>query len=278
MKLKIAAILLASVVTNHAGTIEVPEVLRSTGAKLTVAGAMVTFVVDSKTPLTPAQWDAVEAAKPTRVQFHGNSLDDAGMARLAKINPNNVFINGNTVLTGAGVAKFGEMSALTTLSTVHARQATPEAKAAFAKHPALESFTTQADFCIEALYAPKLKSATLDHGSANDASIATLANHPTLEALSLGRYTGSKMTDACFTNIATIKHLKKLQVHISTHTYQGLRALKALPALTTLELNEVVLPAGDLEKLKADLPNVKITHTEMTQKTIDRLKAAAGQK
>lgn len=277
MKIQIATILFASLITMRATTtLEVPEVLRETGATLSSDNGKVTFSVRSKTPLTPAQWDAVEVAKPTRVMFHGNALDDAGMARLVRIDPTVVFINENSVLTGSGVARFGEMKSLLSLATNHSRKPTPESKDAFSKHPTLESFSTIADFCIEALYAPKLKTVSLEHGAANDVSVASLANHPALETLSLGRYGGSKLTDAGFASIATLKHLKKLQVYLSAHTYQGLRLLKELPALTTLDLVEVELPAGDLEKLQADLPKVKITYTEVTPQT--REKRAAPKK
>lgn len=277
MKINIASILLASLITAHAAkTIEVPAVLQSAGASLSSDQGKVTFSVRSKTPLTPEQWDAIEAAKPTRLQFHGNALDDAGMARLVKINPTSVFINENSVLTGPGVAKFGEMKALTGLATNHSRQATPESKDAFSKQTALQSFSTIAAFCIEALYAPNLKSASLEHGAANDESVASLANHKSLESLSLGRYGGSKLTDAGFTSLATIKHLQKLHIFLSDHTYEGLRHLKDLPELTTLDLIEVDLPSGDLQKLKADLPKVKITYVPVSAQT--RAKRAATKK
>ena len=280
MKASVAILFLASCLTAHAATpLEVPEVLRETGATFSSDKGQITFSVRSKTPLTPAQWDAIEAAKPKRVMFHGNALDDAGMVRLVRVDPVVVFINENSVLTGAGVANFGKMRSLTSLATNHSRQPTLESKGAFEKHPTLESFSTIAAFCIEALNAPKLKSVTLEHGAANDEAIATLANHPVLETLSLGRYGGSTMTDASFASLATLKHLKKLQVYLSAHTYKGgLRLLKNLPALTTLDLIEVDLPAGDLEKLQADLPKVKITHTEMTAQSREKRERAAAKK
>lgn len=258
---------------------DVPEALREANATISSTNGALTLNVRTKKPLTPGQWDAIEMLKPKRLSFHGNSLDDAGMERLVKLDPVVVSINENSILTGVGVAKFGEMKSLTSLATNHSRQPTPESKAGFSAHPSLESFSTLGPFCIEALSAPKLKNANLDHGSANDAFIATLANHPLLETLSLGRYGGSKMTDASFAKIATLKHLKKLQVYISAHTYHGgLNLLKSLSALTKLDLIEIDLPPGDLEKLQADLPHVKITHTAMTQASRDKRERANAKK
>lgn len=87
------------------------------------------------------------------------------------------------------------------------------------------------------------------------------------------------MTDASFASLATLKRRRKLQVYISAHTYQGgLRLLKSLPALTNLDHVEIDLPPGDLEKLQADLPNVKITHTAMTQASREKRDKAASKK
>jgi hypothetical protein len=68
-------------------------------------------------------------------------------------------------------------------------------------------------------------------------------------------------------------------VYISAHTYHGgLNMLKSLPALAKLDLIEIDLPPGDLEKLQADLPHVKITHTAMTQASRDKRERANAKK
>lgn len=244
---------------------EVPTILKEADAQLSTTNGAFTISLRSKSPLTGAQWDAIDSIKPRHLRFNGNALDDAGMVRLVKLDPITVGINENSILTGKGVARFGNMKSLIGLGTNHSIQPTPESKDAFSHCLMLESFSTVGPFCIEALNAPKLKSAVLEHGSACDPFIVTLANHPTLERLSLGQWGGSTMTDSAFASLATLKNLKTLQIYISAHTYQGgLRFLKAVPKLIELDLMEVDLPPGDLEKLKSDLPKVKITHTEMT--------------
>src|SRR5205809_785432 len=88
---------------------------------------------------------------PARVP--GAALDDTGMARLAALNPETVALNGSPV-TGNGAAKFGEMKSLKALNTMHVTRPTPEAKAALGTHPALEVFSSDGAFCIEAVTAP----------------------------------------------------------------------------------------------------------------------------
>ena len=120
----------------------VPAVLKAVQGTLIPSKGELTLSVRSKTPLTPAQWDAVEVLKPKHLRFNGNALDDAGMDRLAKLDPITVGINENSVLTGKGVAKFGKMKSLIGLGTNHSVQPTPESREAFSHHPALESFST----------------------------------------------------------------------------------------------------------------------------------------
>lgn len=244
---------------------ETPAVLKAVEATLVSIKGELTLSVRSKTPLTSAQWEAVEALKPKHLRFNGNALDDGGMDRLVKLDPITVGINENSALTGLGVAKFGQMKSLVGLGTNHSVQPTPESREAFSHHPTLESFSTVGPFCIEALLAPKLKRATLEHGSARDEFIATLAHHPAVESLSLGRWGGSTMTDAAIESLATIKTLQKLEIYICDLTWKGgLHHLKELPNLTELALIEVELPPGDLETIKAELAKVKVTHTGMT--------------
>src|SRR3954466_10335321 len=75
---------------------DIPEVLKSVNAAITdrpPAGA--TLSIDSKTPLTPQQWDAIAALHVRSFAFAGTALDDAGMARLVAMDPVAVALNGS---------------------------------------------------------------------------------------------------------------------------------------------------------------------------------------
>ena len=224
---------------------------------------MLSIKVDSKKPLTSEQWDAIASLHPREFGFKNHALDDAGMDRLVALDPVSIGLNISS-LTGKGFAKFGQMSSLVSLHTNHTITPTPEAQGAFSHHPSLESFSTVGPFGVEALDAPKLKTVVLEHGAASDAIVARMANHPAVETLKLGEWGGSTLTDAALPTLATLKKLTRLQIYLTALSYDGLRHLKDLPNLATLDLIEVELPEGDLEKLKADLPNVKITWKPMT--------------
>ena len=256
---------------------EVPEVLKAVkGTFSERKPGGLTLSVESKTTLTSEQWAAIAVLHLRSFAFAGASLDDAGMSRLATMDPVAVTINGSTV-TGNGAAKFGEMKALTTLHTLHIIKPTPEAKAALSTHPALETFSSDGAFCVEAVTAPHLKSVDLKHSGASDTFVALLKGHPSLENVRLWNKSFATLTDASLATLATLPKLNKLSLEFAVFSYAGgLNRLKEISGLTTLDLKDVAISDDDLTKLKADLPKVKITFTPMTaeyRKQWDALKA-----
>lgn len=240
-----------------------PEALKDLKPVLAMVKGDLSVSVTSAHPLTDAQWDAIASLHARHFTFNDNALDDAGVNRLVVFDPLSVSIN-KSLLTGAGVAKFGQMKSLTLFSAMHIVKPTPEAKETVAQHPTIESFATDGAFGIEFVTAPHLKSANLKHGAADDKYVALLANHPSLERLRLWPKGYATLTDACLANVATLQKLQELEIDESVLTYAGgLNQLKKLPALATLDLKEVAISDDDLAKLKADLPKVKITHTPM---------------
>jgi hypothetical protein len=244
---------------------ELPEVLKSVKGTLADRRPVgLTLTVDSKTPLSASQWDAIATLSARAFSFGGSALDDAGMARLVVLNPEMVTVNGSLV-TGAGAAKFGEMKSLKALHTLHITKPTPEAKAALSTHPTLEVFSSDGAFCIEAVMAPKLQRADLKHGAASDQFVVLLKHHPSLESVRLWAKGYAGLSDAAIASLVTIPKLNKLSLEFAVFTYAGgLNRLKEIPGLTTLDLKDVALSPEDLAKLKADLPKVKITFTPMT--------------
>ena len=244
---------------------ELPEVLKSVKGTLAdrkPVGLILT--VESKTPLSASQWDAIATLRARAFSFGGSALDDAGMVRLVALNPEMVTVNGSLV-TGAGAAKFGEMKSLKALHTLHITKPTPEATAALSTHPTLEVFSSDGAFCIEAVMAPKLQRADLKHGAASDQFVALLKHHPSLESVRLWAKGYAGLGDAAIASLVTIPKLNKLSLEFAVFTYAGgLNRLKEIPGLTTLDLKDVALSPEDLAKLKADLPKVKITFTRMT--------------
>lgn len=243
---------------------EVPEILKPLKAAIAERKPDgLTLSVESKTPISNEQWDAIAALHLHAFAFAGLSLNDAGMERLVALDPVMVMINGSSV-TGKGAAKFGEMKSLKTLHTMHITKPTPEAKEALSTHPTLEVFSTDGAFCIDAITAPHLKSVDMKHSAADDRYVAMLKGHASLETVRLWNKGFSTLSDACIASLVTLPKLSKLSLEFAPFTYAGgLNRLKELPNLAILQLKDDAINGDDLAKLKADLPKVKITFTPM---------------
>lgn len=271
-------------ITSHAQNksqpaLEVPEVLKAVKATLAdkKPGGL-TLSVESKTPLSAGQWDAIAALHARSFVFVGSSLDDAGMQRLVAMDPEAVTVNGSLV-SGLGAAKFGEMKSLKTLHTLHITRPTPEAKAALSEHPALEVFSSDGAFCIEAVTAPHLQRVDLKHGAASDNFVAMLKGHPNLESVRLWNKSFATLSDASIASLVTLPKLSKLSLEFAVFSYSGgLNRLKEIPNLATLDLKDVALSEEDFAKLKSDLPKVKITLTPMTPEYRAQWDALAAKK
>ena len=79
--------------------------------------------------------------------FKGKCLDDAGMAKLAALNPEVLMLE-HLIVTDAGAAQFAEMKALKVLRMSHTDRLTPKSAAALADHPALETFSNDGKFGV----------------------------------------------------------------------------------------------------------------------------------
>jgi hypothetical protein len=106
------------------------------GAELTLKNNVLGIRLNSVTPLTPEQWDAVASLHPRSFNFNDRALRDEDMDRLVALDPVEVELR-ITPLTGKGAAKFAEMRSLTKLVSHHLLTPTPEAKA-LATHPTLD--------------------------------------------------------------------------------------------------------------------------------------------
>lgn len=243
-----------------------PDVLKPLNARLNAGKSGSTLSLNSELPITEEQWVAIAALSVKSYSFGGKCFDDAAIARLVSLNPEALNL-GHSDITDAGAAKFAELKSLKILRMSHTDRLTPKSASALADHPSLEIFSNDGKFGIGGMAqiatAKHLQNMTLQHGVASDANVALLAQHPALEVLKLWPSGTAALTDAALPSLATIPNLKELTLELTVFTYDGLKHLKGLRKLTTLNLKDVALTDEDFGKLKADLPNVTIAFTPM---------------
>lgn len=248
------------------------------GAELRWKNGLLEMRLNSATPLTDAQWDAVASLKPRAFYFNHMALRDADMDRLIALDPVELYLRINPI-TGAGAAKFGMMRNLKSLDTHHMHKPTPEAAEALSQHPTLEYLRTAGDFCIEALRAPALKSVELAEAAATSARVEELAAHSRIEFLSLYAYNILTVDDACLRSVAKIQTLKRVRLAYASVTFEdGLKHLLSLPHLNALELFVSDISESDLAQLKTAAPRLHVKFSPMKpdyREKVQKLRQAA---
>jgi len=254
----------------------VPPVLEPLGVKIgphyAFKGTTLSFRADQ--PLSEEQWKAVEGLGIRLIATGGKGIDDAALGRLAKLDPEGLILDGSS-LTDDGCKYLAEMKSLRWLSVGH----TTLGKNGFAGTglaqlkaiPTLEKLsfggTTASDPAMEAIGdLSQLKEFSTGHTHFTVASNAALLKLTNLTTLSFGNsmpaWDGKprrlSLTDGTLSTIAQMSSLENLTLSQSRLTLPALEKLKSLAKLKTLKLNTIDIQAADVEKLRGELPAVKI--------------------
>ena len=253
----------------------VPAVLEPLKAKVegrhwAFKGAVLSFRAEQ--PLTEEQWKAIEGLGVKQIITGGKGIDDAAMLRLAKLNPEALMLDGAEV-TDAGCKALAGMKALRSLSVGHmmSKQFTGAGLATLKDIPALERVgiggTSTGDEALAAIaQATQLKEFQTWHTQAKDPRNLHLLKLTSLKVLELGNglptYDGKprqlSVTDVTMDTLAQMKSLERIFLMDARLTLPALKKLKALPNLKTLDLQFVDISPEDLDKLRAEMPGVKI--------------------
>jgi hypothetical protein len=216
-------------------------------------------------PLTEDAWKEITALGPKAAYVGGKGIDDAAIARFAKMGLQGASFDG-TGITDAGLAVFKDAK-LTKLGISHALGFTGSGMTALAGNTTLKELsiggTGFSDVGMPAVASIKgLTLLHLNHDRITDAGLAAMVNHPALETLMFSPQMTPRLTDASLATVATLKALKELTINDTVLTYDGgLKYLKMLPKLERLTFGKVGITDADLAKLKADLPKVDIKFT-----------------
>ncbi|QOV91691.1 hypothetical protein [Humisphaera borealis] len=198
------------------------------------------------------------------LSFEGSQISDEGMKHFAAFISlkSASFFHPSFGMKGYNGSGFANLKALTKLQklTVAGSPFNDDGMAAIGQITQLQSFRTW-------------------HTYQTPAGTASLAKLPNLKDLRFGqrlrRYDGKPNTltldDAALDDLAKISTLELLYLDEANLTHGGLVKLKALTKLKELTLERIIVPAADIEKLKADLPKVKITVKPIEPADLDKL-------
>lgn len=127
---------------------------------------------------------------------------------------------------------------------------------------------------------PQLRELIVYHTFVTDAGVAAIADHPGLTTVVLGPQHSQRVTQAALEPLSKIPNLKHLELNETLLAWDGgLEHLAGLKGqLETFTCKEGYIPEGDLEKLKAALPETKIEYTPADEQQLARMQRAEARR
>jgi hypothetical protein len=260
----------------------VPAVLEPLKAKVgkhyAFKGTVLSFRAEQS--ITEEQWKAIEGLGVRLFVTGGKGIDDAAVARLAKLDPEGLSLDG-AALSDDGCKHLAEMKSLRWLGVGHTTLGkngfTGTGFAYLKSLPHLERLgfggTSAGDEAMNAIgELSQLQEFSSWHTHFTLASNGAFLKLTHLKKLTLGNsmpaWDGKprrlSLTDATVEVLSQVPSLEELTLMQSNLTLPALEKLKALPKLKTLKFDGVNIEPADVEKLRGELPNVKIEYKPLT--------------
>ena len=272
----------------HADDAEIAKLLKEKGVTVTTSKGSVTAVmVPDGAKLTDADFKQIsqlvhlktlnlnncltnerlaqltDLAELEYLQTNQAQVTDEGLKPLAKLkNLRNVkFYHPGKSFSGAGLAHFADLPHLEQLTVAGSREFNDEGMAAVAKLTNLQEFRTW-------------------HGGVTQEGVKKLTALKNLKSLHLGQRLTYQPpacpTDETLAILAELKSLEALQLDKARLTFTALEQLKQLPDLKKLTLDGIDIPKADVERLRKELPKIKIEWTEPNETYRKRIRALFG--
>lgn len=261
------------------------DALKAAGhsVKLEKDGTLSAITFAKSETLTDADFEKLGALKGVKkLTFYGDcKMTDAQAAHVGKLaTVEELAING-TALSDDGFKEFAKLKNLKALTIWHLgwqnKALTGSGFAALAACPKLERFnfsgSTVGDDGLKALTKVKtLTEVVCYHTRVTDAGLKHLKELPALKSVNVGPQFSMRLGDAGLATLCEIPTLERITYDETVLTQAGsLKHLKSLKGLKEVVLNKTEVAAGDLDKLKADLPGVTIKHAPPEDKFRDQM-------
>lgn len=254
--------------------------------KLDKEGRLVGLTLNKSENLSDAEYEKLGTLSHIRqLTFYGNcKMTDAQAEHIAKlVSLEELAING-TALSDTGFKHIGKLKNLRKLIFWHLGwQKVPITGAGFAELAnctKLETFgfagSTIGDEGLKALANVKqLKHLEFYHTRVTDSGLAQLKPLSQLQTVNVGPQYSMRLGDAGLATLAAMPSLEKITYSETILTYDGsLKQLKSLRQLKALVVSHTEIAEGDLQKLRAEIPDVKIEHSPPEPKMLEQMRRA----
>jgi hypothetical protein len=267
---------------------EIGKVLKDRGAKVTESKGVVTgLTISDGSKLTDEDFRQIGSLVHLKTLDLNNGLTDARLAQLtglveleylqtnlAQISDDGLkplarlkslrnvkFFHPGKTFSGTGLVHLAELPNLERLTVAGSLAFNDEGMVAVAKLTRLQEFRTW-------------------HTGVTQQGVQQLTGLKNLKSLFLGQRLTYQPpacpTDETLAVLAQLKSLESLQLDEARLTFPALQQLKRLPVLKKLILGGIDIPKADVERLKQELPGVKIEWTEPNEAYQKRIRALFG--
>jgi len=281
---------LGLILAVQAGDADIAALLRGKGAKVTELKGV------------PASVDAADCSKWTEEDFRqlgrlthlkslslGAGLSDATLALLAGLQELESFQTNLSTVSDEGVKGFAALKNLRALKFFHpGKSFTGTGLSQLAGLPQLRSLTVAGSLAFgdegmaAAATLAELQEFRSWHTGFTLEGVKKLAALKKLSSLTLGQRLAyeppTSVSDETLAVLAGVKSLTSLRLEEARLTPEALLQLKQLPALTALTLEGIEIPEGDVDRVRKELGNVKLTWTPPSDAYKKRIRALFGEK
>jgi hypothetical protein len=280
---------LAFTTQSRADDKDILKRLEDKGAKVSTAKGALSISVPDCSQWSDADYKALGSVPHVTSLSLGAGFTESSLPSLAGLTDLEVFGTNGMQVTEEGVRGFTQFPKLQRLSFFHPPKTFTGAglgQLVVLKH--LEALTVAGSFIVgdDALASmskiKSLKGVRMWHAGNTNEGVKRLKELPALESLTIGqRLTHTPPPcpdDETIRLLLAVKTLKTLVLMESRHGYESLVRLKQLPEFKQLHLDGVDISEADVERLKQEMPSVRITMTRPSELYMKRIDDLFGKK
>jgi hypothetical protein len=253
---------------------EIGKLLKAKGGQITESKGLVTAItIPDGSKLTDEEFRQLTRLAHLKTLSLSNGLNDDRLSQLTALSNLEYLQTNLAQITDDGVKPLAQLKDLKNLKFFHPGKAFSGAGLAhLAKMPNLERLTVAGSLAFNddgmaaVAQLSGLKEFRTWHAGATNEGVKKLKELKNLQSLYLGQRLTYKPpacpTDETIAILTEFKSLESLQLDEARLTFGALQQLKQLPALKKLTLGGIDVAKEDVERLRRELPSVKIEWTE----------------
>ena len=264
------------------------QALRDKGAKVVESGgAVVSIDAGDVSSWTEADFKSLAGFPKLRSLSFSKGLTDASLAHLSGLPALETLQTNLSGMTDDGTKALAGIRTLRALKLFHPAKAfTGSGLAHLAELPELRSLTVAGSYAfgdagMEAVATlTRLQEFRTWHAGQTIEGVRRLKALKNLKSLTLGQvlaYTPPvTLSDETLAILAEMPSLESLQLEEARLSFDALRGLRALAGLKSLTLRGIDIPDADVDRLRRELPQVKLVATPPTDAYRKRIRALFG--